>query len=68
MKSQWKPREKAMQNPQNQVCAKKCKKMVLRFCDQFFSWVLPLYVAAADLVVRKFYFCQGMSLLRPLVI
>ena len=26
MKSQWKPREKAVKNPQNQVCAKKCKK------------------------------------------
>ena len=47
MKNEWKLREKAVKNPQNQV---------LRFCDQFFSWVLPLYVAAADLTVRKFWF------------
>ena len=68
MKSQWKPREKAVKNPQNQVCAKNAKRMVLRFCDQFFSWVLPLYVAAANLAVRIFVFFQGMSFSRPLVI
>ena len=62
MKSQWKPREKAVKNPQN------AKRMVLRFCDQFFSWVLPLYVAAANLAVRIFVFFQGMSFSRPLVI
>jgi len=56
MKSQWKPREKAVKNPQNQACAKNAKRIVLRFCDQFFSWVLPLYVAAADLTVRNFWF------------
>ena len=68
MKSQWKPREKAVKNPQNQACAKNAKRMVLRFCDQFFSWVLPLYVAAADLTVHIFYFFQSMDFLRPLVI
>ena len=71
MKSQWKPREKAVKNPQNQdnqVCARNAKRMALRFCDQFLSWVLPLYVDAADLTVRKFRFFQCMSFLRPLVI
>ena len=48
MKSQWNP----VKNPQNPVCAKNAKRMALRFCDQFFSWVLPLYVAAADLCQR----------------
>ena len=52
MKSQWKPCEK----PAKSGLCKKRKTMVLRFCDQFFSWVLPLYVAAADLTVRNFWF------------
>ena len=60
MKSQRKPREKAVQNPQNQLCDDLCKKMQTElFCDfvtKFSHRVLRLYVAAADLTVRKWVF------------
>ena len=58
MKKTRKPGEKDSENPQNQVCA---KRMVLRFCDQHFSWVLLLYVTAADLMVGKLKHFQGMT-------
>ena len=60
-----------MKNPQNQVCAKIAERMVFRFCDQFFSEVLPLYVAAADLTVRIFFqlyeFFEAFSHFGPLL-
>jgi hypothetical protein len=46
VKTPWKDSE----HPQNQVCA---KRMVLRFCPHHFSYLLPLYVTAADLMVGK---------------
>ena len=52
VKRPWKASENPVKNLQNPVCAKNAKRMALRFCDQFFSWVLPLYVAAADLCQR----------------
>ena len=39
-----------------------CFCMVLLFCDQNCSWVLPLYVTAADLMVRKFWIVKIMRI------
>ena len=60
MKNPWKDSE----NPQSQVCAK--RMMVLRFCDQNFSRVLPL------LLIFWWGKCKPfkvwLSFLRPLII
>jgi hypothetical protein len=60
VKTPWKDSE----HPQNQVCA---KRMVLRFCPHHFSYLLPLYVTAADLMVGKLQTFQFMTE-SPLVI
>ena len=67
LKRQWKTVKtpwKDSEHPQNQVCA---KRMVLRFCPHHFSYLLPLYVTAADLMVGKLQTFQFMTE-SPLVI
>ena len=58
MKRQWKPHEKSVKNPKNQVCAKKYKKDGFAICDHFFPRMLPFFVTAADLAVRNYLLCS----------
>ena len=67
VKRPWKASENPVKRPWKPLkirfVQKNANRMVLRFCDQFFSWVLPFYVAAADLALRKFCFFSKYELL-----
>ena len=70
MKTLWKRREKPTKSG---LLKKDQKTKSLWFCDQIFSWVLPLYVNAADLTVRtcwiwsRYEFFEAFSHLGPLL-
>jgi len=72
MKSQWKPREKAMQNPQNQVCAKKCQKNGFAILWPIFLMSAPAlcgccWSCGADFFFSRYESFEAFSHLGPLL-